>query len=73
MSLNLDDLRRLPIDEKMKIVEVLWDDICESNEPPQLSEDQMREIKRRAAELDADPSLAITREELWRRVDELRG
>jgi hypothetical protein len=30
-------------------------------------------VKRRAAELDANPDLAITEEELWRRVDELRG
>ena len=27
----------------------------------------------RAAELDADPSIALTREELWRRVEEING
>lgn len=35
-----------------------------------LSPEDIAELRRRCAELDADPSIAITEEEMWRRVDE---
>jgi putative addiction module component (TIGR02574 family) len=73
MHADFEHLRQLPIAEKLRIVEALWDDICESQEPIPLHPWQIEEVKRRAAELDANPDLAITEEELWRRVDELRG
>lgn len=69
MSIDLTDLRNLPVSEKLRIVELLWDDIGASDEPIVLQPWQREESQRRSAELKADPSIAIDRDEMWRRVD----
>ncbi|MDA0809988.1 MAG: addiction module protein [Planctomycetota bacterium] len=69
MSIELDQLRKLPVAEKLRIVEELWDDIQASDEKPQIPEDLQSDISSRAEELRNDPSSGLTREELWKRVD----
>lgn len=73
MLADFDNLRQLPLVEKLRVVEALWDDIANSDEefpmPPWLR----GEVEDRIAELGRDPSAVITREEVWRRVDEQRG
>lgn len=73
MDPDVEHLRQLPIREKLRVVEQLWDDIAASGERFPLPEWHRQEAQRRAAELEADPSIALTREELWRRVDESDG
>jgi putative addiction module component (TIGR02574 family) len=73
MHPDTEHLRELPIAEKLRVVEELWDDIAASGEPLPLPRWHREEALRRDEELKADPSLAIDREELWRRVDESRG
>ena len=73
MNVALDQLRKLPIAEKLRIVEQLWDDIAASDEPLVLRDWHIAEAQRRDAELDANPDIALTREQLWKRVDELNG
>jgi len=69
MSIDLTELRNLPVSEKLRIVEALWDDIGASDEPIVLQPWQRDEAQRRRAELKTDPSMAINRDELWRRVN----
>ena len=69
MSIDIRKLRDLPVAEKLRIVTQLWDDIAASNEPIVVPPDVLREASRRSAELQADPSIAIDEDELWRRVD----
>ena len=73
MHPDLEHLRRLPIGEKLRVVEELWDDIAASAERFPLPDWHREEAERRAADLEADPSIALTREELWQRVDESDG
>ena len=73
MNVEIDQLRKLPIAEKLRIVEQLWDDIAASDEPLVLRDWHIAESQRRDAELDANPDIALTREQLWKRVDELNG
>ncbi len=73
MHREVEHLRQLPIAEKLRVVEELWDDIAASGEPFPLPEWHREDAERRAAELEADPSIALGREELWRRVDESNG
>ena len=73
MSIELDHLRKLPVAEKLRIVEELWDDIAASDEPLILRDWHVAEAKRRDAELDANPDIALTRDQLWKRVDDLNG
>ncbi len=69
MSIDLKALKSLPVEEKLRLVELLWDDIGASDEPIVLHPWHATEPDRRSAELKSDPSIAINRDELWRRVD----
>lgn len=69
MHPEVEQLRKLPIAEKLRVVEELWDEIGHSDESFPLPLWHRVEADRRAAELDADSSLALSREELWRRVE----
>ena len=69
MSVDISDLQKLPVAEKLRIVEALWDQIGASDEPIVLHPWQRDAAKRRSEELKADPSIAIDRAELWRRVN----
>ena len=69
MSIDLTDLRSLPVSEKLRIVEALWDDIGASDAPIVLQPWQRDEAQRRSNEMKVDPSIAIDRVELWRRVN----
>jgi putative addiction module component (TIGR02574 family) len=73
MHPDLENLRQLPISEKLRVVEELWDEIAASGERFPLPEWHREEAERRAAELEADPSIALTREQLSQRVDESDG
>ncbi len=73
MHREIEELRKLSVEEKLRVVEELWDDIGTSGEPFPLPPWHQVEVKRRLAEHEADPSLAISREELWRRVDQSNG
>jgi len=69
MNFELEQLHHLPIAEKLRLVEQLWDDIGESEEPFPWSQWHKDEIRRRTEELEADPKIALSREEVWKRVD----
>jgi putative addiction module component (TIGR02574 family) len=69
MNADLSELRKLPIDEKLRIVEILWEDIAAKSGEIELDDRHFTEAKRRSDQLKADPSKAITRDELWRQVD----
>lgn len=73
MPINLAALKSLSIAEKLELIEILWRDIESSNEPIPLNLEILTEANRRAAELKADRSIAIDREEMWRRVDGKRA
>lgn len=69
MSIDITNLRDLPVADKLRIVTQLWDDIAASTDPVVVPPDVLQEASRRSAELKADPSIAIDDDELWRRVD----
>jgi putative addiction module component (TIGR02574 family) len=55
----------LPVEEKLKLVEELWDSIAEDDLPP-LTEAQIAELDRRWALLQANPESGLT----WEQVEE---
>jgi len=69
MSIDFSSFSNLPVAEKLRIVTRLWDDIAASTEPIVVPPEILQEVSRRSAELEADPSMAIDDQELWRRVD----
>lgn len=70
MQPELEDLRKLPVADKLRIVEQLWDDIGESEEPLLLQDWHKTEAERGASELEANPEIALTRQDLWERVNQ---
>lgn len=69
MSIDITNLRDLPIVDKLRIVTQLWDDIAASTDSIVVPPELLQEASRRSAELKANPSIAIDDDELWRRVD----
>ena len=73
MDTPLEQIQQLPIADRLRLVEQIWDGIGDSDEPLILRGWHEDEARRRSAELDADPDIAITREELWKRVNDTNG
>lgn len=68
-----EDLQKLPLTYRLQLVQELWDQIAAEGAIPAMSDDAIAEASNRIAELKANPSLGITAEELWKRVDASRG
>lgn len=69
MGTPIDHIRQLPVAEQLAIVEQIWDGLHES---PELVQGwQIEEAGRRSVELKSNPSIAISEDEVWKRVDEL--
>ena len=67
MSFDTHALHSLPTAEKMRIVEMLWDDLGELTAPIPLPEWVDREAARRRDEM-RGPSFGISHDEAWRRI-----
>lgn len=64
---TLADLTALPVDDRLWLVQLLWDSIP-TGTAVTVSRDQQIELDRRLAAYETDPSSAITREELEQRL-----
>jgi putative addiction module component (TIGR02574 family) len=73
MHADLENLRQLPLAEKLHVVEILWDEIAASTEQFPLPDWLRSEMEQRVADHEKDPTATLTRQELWQRVDEKRG
>jgi putative addiction module component (TIGR02574 family) len=62
----------LPVDEKLKLVEELWDSIHEDELPP-LTDAQFEELERRRKKLEENPETGIPGDEFFRRLQERYG
>ena len=69
MKIDTDALLALPAAEKLRIVELLWDDLSESSEALPVPEEVDREASRRREEMLADPALGLDAEQVWKRID----
>ncbi len=73
--MNLDqtisDLSALPIGDRLRVVHAIWDTLPDDVDLSTTSE-QQAELDRRLAAHQADPSTAISHDELMRRVEKRR-
>lgn len=69
MSIDTEELRSLPPAEKLRIVEMLWDELGEMTAPIPLPEWADNEAARRREEL-RDSSFGMSHDEAWRRINE---
>jgi len=73
VAINTDELRALPPAEKLRLVEMLWDELGKSDEPIPLPDWADREAAKRRDELVADPSFGLKHDEVWRRIEGRNG
>ena len=70
MSHSTIDFRNMSIPDRLRLVEEIWNSIAEDTETLPLTAEQRAELDRRWAEHEADPSTAVSWEEVR---DELYG
>jgi putative addiction module component (TIGR02574 family) len=61
MPIDMNELHALPVAEKLRIVEMLWDDLGNSSTPIPLPEWVEREVSRRRDEMH-NPAFGISHE-----------
>jgi putative addiction module component (TIGR02574 family) len=71
-NIPIDDILALPADERLRIVERIWDSIAAEPDSIPLTEAQRREIESRLEEYERDPSIAIPWEVARARLREAR-
>ena len=71
-SVNIEEILKLSMAERIEIVEAIWDSIAASPETLPVTEAQKRELGRRLAEHGANPSAGRTWEEIRDSLDENR-
>jgi putative addiction module component (TIGR02574 family) len=64
----LATLAALPVPDRILAVQALWDSIPPEQVPEGLTDEQRKLFARRTAELDANPSIALTWEQIKARV-----
>jgi len=64
MAVNLAEVLKLPVEERIKLVESIWDSIAEFPEALELTDAQKKELDRRLDRYAADPSAGIPWPEL---------
>ncbi len=70
MSIDISAIRSLDPSEKLRLVEMLWDDLGGSTQSIPLPDWVDREATRRREEM-RDPSFGLSHEETWRRIEHL--
>lgn len=72
MAINIEELLSLPAKEKLRLANLLWENVRESDAIMQLTQSEWDEIFRRKNHMEAHPEDWLTVEQMWNRVDELR-
>jgi putative addiction module component (TIGR02574 family) len=68
MSVSREELRKLPIAERLELVEELWDSIAHESEQLALTQAQRDELDRRFADYEANPGEGVAWEEVRDRI-----
>lgn len=62
------EILALPVEDRVRLVEAIWDSISTVPEALPLTDWQKEELDRRLAELEADPNAGSTLEEVFARI-----
>jgi putative addiction module component (TIGR02574 family) len=67
-TINLEPVFKLPVEERIRIVEAIWDSVASDAHELELQPWQAEELDRRVAEFEANPTGGISWAEVKRRV-----
>jgi putative addiction module component (TIGR02574 family) len=73
MNVDPNTLFALSAEEKLRLVELLWDNLGESETGIPLPEWADREALRRRDELLANPDTGQTHDQVWKKISERNG
>ena len=73
MSVDPNELFALPAAEQLRIVELIWDNLGESNAPIPLPDWLEEEAVRRRNELIANREIGLDHRTVWERIDRRNG
>jgi putative addiction module component (TIGR02574 family) len=68
-----EEIRRLSVDERIRLIQEIWDGIAADTDPSPLTNAQQAEIDRRIASYRRDPSRVIPAEEVFEQLRERFG
>ncbi len=68
MAVSLSEVLSLPLEERLRLVESIWDSIAQFPEALELTEAQRLELDRRLESYEADPSAGVPWAELKARL-----
>lgn len=66
--MNPADFTSLPIPDRIRLVQAIWDSIVAEEPLPELTDEQRQLFARRIADLDANPEKVLTWEQIKARV-----
>ncbi len=72
MAIDIQELLSLPAKEKLRLINLLWDNMHESEVSAQISQAEWDEIFRREEHMKAHPEEWLTEEQMWKQLDELQ-
>jgi putative addiction module component (TIGR02574 family) len=64
ITATLDQIKTLGLNDRIQLVQAIWDSIADDQAYPELTDDEKQELDRRIAEHDAEPDNVLTWEEL---------
>lgn len=72
MSVSREEIQKLPLAERLELVEELWDSIARDSDQLSLTQAQMDELDRRYADYERNPEQGVEWEEIRDRVRTIR-
>lgn len=73
MSPSELDIQRLSPEQKLRLIEELWDSLVQSHGPPPLTGPQKRELERRSVELDSGRMDSVPADDAMSQIRRRRG
>jgi putative addiction module component (TIGR02574 family) len=68
MAVNLSEVLKLPLEERLKLVEAIWESIAEFPEALELTDAQRQELDRRLEDYVRDPDAGVPWSEVRARL-----
>ena len=72
MDLYTESIRSLPLGDRLKLIQTVWDDIVSSDEQIPVPNSAIQEAKRRRDEMLVDPTVGLTHDEVWKKIKDAR-
>ncbi len=72
MDLYTESIRSLPLGDRFKLIQTIWDDIVSSDEQIPLPNSAIEEAKRRRDEMLVNPAVGLTHDEVWKKIKDAR-